>query len=409
MRALLRHRDARLWLAGQTLSRFGDRALYLALGIWVFGLTHSSSYAGLTFFVLALPSLAAPLAGLLADRVRRRPLLIATDLVVAASLALLLLVHDRGGLPVVYAVTLVYGATALVFASGQSALLTVMLPPEQLGYANGLLGSVDEVSRLVAPLFGAGLFTAFGIGAVVAFDAASFVASAACLALLRVREPAPVPSTLHWRTQAMGGLRHIRATRPLARVVGSTAVMLLVVGWSETAIFALISRGLHRGVALLGVLSPVQGVGAIVGGLVAGRVLRRVGDGRLMGLGALACAAGIALLCVPLLPVVLVGLLPTGFGLAWVLVAYSTSIQLRTPAPLQGRVYAAAELVAGVPQTLGIATGAVLVTVVDYRLLYGVMALVTAAVGARLLVRTPREPAAVGPAGAGSVAALVTG
>jgi MFS family permease len=95
---LLANRDARLRLAGQTMSRFGDRALYLALGIWVFGLTRSASYAGLTFFVLSLSSVAAPLAGLLADRVRRRPLLIATDLIVAASVTPLLLVHHRAGL-----------------------------------------------------------------------------------------------------------------------------------------------------------------------------------------------------------------------------------------------------------------------------------------------------------------------
>lgn len=256
VRALLANRDVRLYLAGQTLSRFGDRALYLALGIWIFGLTRSPSYAGLTFFVLSLPSLAAPLAGLLADRVRRRLLLIVTDLVVGASLTLLLLVHDRAGLPLVYLVTFLYGASALVFSSGQSALLTVMLPEEQLGHANGLLGSIDEISRLVAPLFGAGLFTAFGIGAVVAFDAASFLASAICLALLRVREPPPMPRQLHWRAEAMRGLKHIRRTPLLARVVGATALLLLFVGWSQTAIFALIAHGLHRPVATLGVLAP---------------------------------------------------------------------------------------------------------------------------------------------------------
>lgn len=271
----------------------------------------------------------------------------------------------------------------------------MLLPAEQLGAANGLLSAVDEVSRLVSPLAGAGLFVAFGIRAVVALDAVTVLVSAACLLALRVPEPAPTPAAGHWRQEALRGLQHIRRTVGLRRVVGGTAVMLLFIGWSETAFFALITHGLHRSVSLLGVLSPVQAVGAIVGGLLAGPVLRRFGDGWLCAAGALLGAVGLALLAVPSLPVVLLGLLPTGFGFAWILVAYATSIQRRTAADLQGRVYAAAELLAGTPQTIGIATGAALTAVLDYRLLFAVMALATAMTGGWLLLRTDRRPMAV--------------
>src|SRR3954463_10215902 len=104
MRSLFAHRDARLLLLGQTLSYFGDRALYLVLGIWVKSLTGSNAAAGLVFFVLALPSIFAPLAGLLVDRVRRRPLMIAVDLAVGAAVLLLLFVHDRGDVWLIYLV-----------------------------------------------------------------------------------------------------------------------------------------------------------------------------------------------------------------------------------------------------------------------------------------------------------------
>ena len=77
MLGLLRHRDARLLLAGQSLSLLGDRAMFLALGVWVKSLTGSSAAAGLVFFAYGLPGLTAPAAGLLVDRVRRRRLMIA--------------------------------------------------------------------------------------------------------------------------------------------------------------------------------------------------------------------------------------------------------------------------------------------------------------------------------------------
>ena len=70
-------------LIGETLSLFGDTALYLALAIWVKTLTGSSAAAGLVFSSLALPSLVAPFAGLIVDRMRRS-LMIATDLALLA-------------------------------------------------------------------------------------------------------------------------------------------------------------------------------------------------------------------------------------------------------------------------------------------------------------------------------------
>jgi Na+/melibiose symporter-like transporter len=114
MRALLADRDARLLLVGQGLSLFGDRAMYLVLGIWMKTLTGSNAQAGLVFFVLAVPGLIAPAFGLVVDRVRKRPLMIAADLVVALVLGALLLVHDRGDVWIIYAVTFVYGASGFL-------------------------------------------------------------------------------------------------------------------------------------------------------------------------------------------------------------------------------------------------------------------------------------------------------
>jgi MFS family permease len=85
VRTLLAHRDARFYLAGQVLSTVGDNALWLAMGIWVKILTGSSSAAGLVFFAFTCGILLAPVTGLLADRMRRRPLLIAANLAAAAG------------------------------------------------------------------------------------------------------------------------------------------------------------------------------------------------------------------------------------------------------------------------------------------------------------------------------------
>lgn len=162
MRRLPADRDARLYLAGQLLSSLGDSALWLALGIWIKTLTGSDAAAGLSFFMLALGSLASPLGGLLADRLRRRPLLIAVNAATAALVLLLLLVRGQGQVWLIYAVLVGYGVSAAVLTPAQTALLQTLLPAELLGAANSALQTAQWGMRLITPLLGAGLLTAFG-------------------------------------------------------------------------------------------------------------------------------------------------------------------------------------------------------------------------------------------------------
>ena len=384
MRRLLRHRDARLLVVGQTLSVFGDRAMFLALGVWVKELTGSSAAAGLVFFAYTVPGLVSPLFGAVVDRVRGRPLMIGLNLAGAVILAPLVGVDGRGQLWVIYLVTLVYGAIAWMFYSAQSAYLTRLLPPELLGDANAALQVTGEGMRLFAPLVGAGLFAAFGGPTVAALDAATFVLAALSLLVIRHRERRPVPSEHHLRAQVAAGARHIAASPGLLRIVTATAVVMLVVGFTETLVFSVLQHGLHRSPAFFGVLSSAQGLGAVGGGIVAGVMLRRHGDGRVMGLGMLLFAVGAASMLVPRVGVVLVGFAIAGCGISWAVVGYVTAVQLRTPAALQGRVSSAADVLIGVPQTVSIALGAGLVGIVDYRALVALMAAVTVACGAYL-------------------------
>jgi hypothetical protein len=252
-----------------------------------------------------------------------------------------------------------------------------MVPLERLGEANAAFQTLREGMRLVAPLAGAGLYAASGGATVAALDAGTFAASAIALTLLRTRESDPVPPQHHFRAELIAGVRHIWATVALKQIVVTTAVALLVVGFSETLVFAVVTNGLHRTPSFFGVLIALQGVGAVAGGLVAARVLRVLGDGRLLGVGIALFGVMCALLAEPSLAVALAGMVIGGAGLSWAIVAFGAAIQRRSPARLQGRVYSAADALVGTPQTVSIALGAGLSTIFDYRALLGVLALVT--------------------------------
>jgi len=395
MRQVLRHRDARIFLAGWTLSVFGDWAMFIVLGVWAKDLTGSNAAAGLVFFALSVPSLFSPLAGLVVDRVSRRWVMIVTYSAEAVVVLALLFVHDRSDVWLLYAVTVFYGAAGTFAASARSAFMTVILPRELLGEANGLFQTLREGLRLIAPLAGAAIYSAVGGGAVAVLDSASFAAVVGVLAFLRTPEPRFEREEHHFLAEVSAGARHIFRTLPLKQIVLACGVCLLVVGFSETAIFAVLDQGLGRPASFFGVLSSLQGVGAIAGGLTAARLLRRLGDVKLVALGMAAFAVGEVTFVSTSLPLVLVGIAIAGAGIAWLIVGFGTAIQLRSPARLQGRVASAAEMFVSTPQTVSIALGAALISAVDYRILIVVESVVTALCAVYLATRrTAREASA---------------
>lgn len=411
MRRLLADRDLRIYLGGQALSLFGDSALWLALGIWVKSLTGSNSAAGLVFFVFTAPALGAPLAGLLVDRVRRRRLLVGTNLLAAALVCTLLLVRGAGQLWLIYVVTFGYGAVHTVLGSVQSALLRTLVPDDdQLADANGLLRTMQEMMRLFAPVAGAGLYALVGGGAVAVLDAGTFVVAAGALALLRVADARPThgPAGLPWRTELVAGIRHVRRTVVLRQVVLAVAAALLVVGFTETLVFAVVGSGLHRSPSFVGVLEMAMAAGAVAGGVTSGAAVRRLGAGRAVAAGMATFAAGASLLATGSLAAVLTGMAVLGAGVPALVVGLFTTLQRTTPPELQGRAFSAVDVLVSVPQTVSIGLGAALAAVLDYRLLVAAVVLAVLAAAGYLATRPaqrrpdrPSDPAS-GPAAHGA-------
>jgi hypothetical protein len=121
-----------------------------------------------------------------------------------------------------------------------------------------------------------------------------------------------------------------------------------------------------------------------------------VGDLRTAGIGVALFAAGDAFFLIPRVAAVLTAGGVAGLGIVWAVVALSTAYQRHSPVHVQGRVAAAANMLLSVPQTISIAAGAALITLIDYRLEIVAMVAVMALAAAYLLTRRPEvqpEPA----------------
>ncbi|MFE2565197.1 MFS transporter [Streptomyces mirabilis] len=363
---VLGDRNAGLYLAGVVVSGFGSSAMWLVSGIWVKDLTGSNGLAALCVFALWAPTLVGPVLGVLADRTRRRPLLIAVNLALAALLPTLFAVTTRDRLWILFTVLLIYGAVGVVQDAAESALVATAVDRHLLGDFNGLRMTAGEGMKLLAPPTGAGLYAAYGGARVAVLDAVTFALAAGLYALLRVREAPPVPDPSAWRARTAAGIRHLRHHPELRPLVLAAATTMFFAGLNGATVYA-VAEGLGHSPAYVGLLYVAQGVGSVLIGLVSGPLLRRLGERRFAAYGIALTAVAVALRAVPSDAVALVCGAMIGFGLPCVLIAAYTAVQRETPAPLLGRASATANTLMYAPNALGLAVGAGLIELVDYR------------------------------------------
>lgn len=369
MSRLLASRNMRLYLLGDTASNFGDFMLFLATAVWVKLLTGSIAEAGLAIFAFTAGSALLPVAGIVTDRMARRPLLIGVNLLLAAFISLMLLVRGRGDVWLVYVVMFGYGALGSVTGPAQQALLPAIVEESLLGDANGLLQATRGLLRLFSPAAGAGLLALLGMPAVVTIDAMTFVIAALTLLAIPVPESARVAERQPWRQEIVSGLRFLLATPALRQLLSVVTIVMLVLGFFETIGLAVVTRGLHHAPSFIGVLGVAQGAGTFAGGIGGGGLLRRCGTGVSVMIG-LALVAGASLLLIAgAEALVITAIFMLGAGVPIIIIAITTALQRETPTRLQGRVFAAFEFGVTVPQTVSIALGAGLIARVDYRLL----------------------------------------
>src|SRR5262249_18354809 len=149
----------------------------------------------------------------------------------------------------------------------------------------------------------------------------------------------------------------------LRRAIIGLLIAILVLGFAETVIFAYVDSGLHHSPTFVSVLVCVQGVGGLLGGLTAAKVVRAWGEVGATAIGVGLLGIGVAFFLYPLLVLGLVGGVLVGLGIPICLVGANTLMQRVTPLHVMSRVGAASEMVLGTPQALSIAGGAALVTV----------------------------------------------
>lgn len=283
---LWRHHDfLKLW-SGQTVSVVGSQVTVLALPTIAILQLHAAAFeVGL---LTALQRIAFPIlalfAGVVADRLRKRPLMIAADTLRGLAIVSIPIFGVLGALTLLqlYAVAFVLGVGTVIFDIAYLAYLPQLVGRAELLEGNTKLEISYSASNLVGPSLGGLLIQLFGAAQAMLADAFSFLASVATI--LWIRQPEPPARGVDTPTSSVvdeikEGIVLV-ARDPILR---GLALMLTVgaIGWhmQDPALYLFAYRSVNLTPGQLGLVFAAGGVGAVLGAFVVGAVVRRLGVG----------------------------------------------------------------------------------------------------------------------------------
>ena len=291
----------KLWL-GMNVSFLGTQVSSLAYPLTAVLVLHADTaeMGWLRATGTAAAFLVGPFAGVVADRVRRRPIIIASDLgsaLLAASIPAAFFLGALG-MTQLYVVQFLAGAISICSEVALMAYLPWLVRREQLVRANSQLETSSAAISIAGPGLAGVLVQALSAPVVILFDAASFVLSAVFTASIRAPEPAHEVEPSRQRSvwaEIGEGLRFVYGhgvLRPLAEAI---ALHFLFVNVIYTLLVIYAVRELGIGPAPLGIVFAALGPGFLVGALLAPRAARRFGPGRVMTYAPLLTVAGLSL------------------------------------------------------------------------------------------------------------------
>jgi len=349
----------RLWLA-QIVSEIGDWFYTLSIYTLLLQLTGHASSVALALVLQVLPqTFVGPMAGVVNDRLRRKHVMIAADLVRFAVVLAMLLVRSRSMVWLVYPLLLAETIMAAFFEPARNAVIPNIAAKGEVLIANTLSSATWSVNLLIGASVGGVVAAFFGRDAVFVLNALSFLASALLIAGMGFAEPhaesaAPLrPRDLVDYSPVLEGIRYVRNHRTLLPTVFAKAGELMIgPSWVIFTVMGTHEFAVHwhnvdpaRGAMLgMSVLLGGRGLGALVGPLIsarwAGRSDRRLQLGILFGYLVIAAGYGslgsartvwLAAACALLAHM--------GGSTVWVF--STTLLQLHTDDRFRGRVFSA--------------------------------------------------------------------
>lgn len=340
--AVLRNRNYRLYLIGQSLSQAGTWMQSVAMGWLVLKVTGSGSMLGLVTAAQFTPALLfGPMAGALADRHSRWKMLQVTQIlaaIVATSIGVMV-ATDTIQVWSLMLLAALFGTVNAFDMPIRSSFVYELVGPDEITQAVGVGSTANNISRIFGPSIAGFLIAVTTLSVPFFVNGVSYLAITVSLLLMRRSEFVAKESAPKEKGQVRQGIR-IVWNDPRLRVPLLMAVIIGMLAYENQIALPLFAKFTYdRGSAGYGLLSSFMGIGSVVGGIV----VARFGRATHRRLGYAALFLGISMIIAALMPTyetMLVSLLVVGMGSVFFITMNSANLQLSSPPAVRGRVMA---------------------------------------------------------------------
>jgi MFS transporter, DHA3 family, macrolide efflux protein len=400
-KTILQHQPFRaLWLA-QFVSIFGDfLALFGVISLITFRLHGTALQVTAVTIAYVLPlAVISPVAGVFVDHWNVKRVMIASDMIRAVLIVLLVFVTDVAQICVIFALI---STVSSFFAPAQSVTIRTIVPKEGLLAANAMLTQAFYIVRLFSPFAAGALIAWLGEKFCFYLDTASFVFSAGMISTLTILRPrSQTERTLDTLTKDfLEGNKFIFTHAGLAFVFIAMGMAMFVLSSFSPLISIYIRDSLSAGPFLFGVISSMVGIGLIAGAQVLPRIHTPNSRTNIVLGGLFALGLGAALL--GLFHNIVMAAMSTftmGFAISFVLIPAQTLSQQETPASMMGRVSSTFMSLISLAQVLGLLLSGYLAQRLGIRALFlasaGFLALISVAGHLLMRVRGTESQSAV--------------
>lgn len=338
----LRHRNYRLFFTAAMISNIGGWLAGVARGYLVYQMTGSKALLGTMAFVGTIPVLVlGPVAGIVADRCHRKPVILVTQSVLLTTNAVLAALILTGRLEIwhMLALSLIEGI-AVAFNSPVYQSLTVDFVGEE-DLMNGIaLNSLQfNVGRIIGSMLGGVVYEMVGPGWSFGINAASFVVVLVVISLLQIRGPLAKAADRSPYSSFLQGMGYLARHKDLLAIVALAATLTVFVLPYFTLLPVYAKDILKGGPRMQAYLLTAVGVGALLAGLRQAVRQDQVGRGRRMLLSSVMLSVCLAVFArSEIVPLSLAALMGIGIFMVSFMTTANTTIQLLVPDELRGRL-----------------------------------------------------------------------
>ncbi len=353
---LWHHADfRRIWI-GETVSQLGGQVTALAFPLAGALLLHASpTEMGLLGACGLLPYLVISLpAGGWIDRVRRRPILVASALTIALALLAVPIAYVAGflSMPLLYLVALVTGTGGLIYDMAAQSYLPTLIARENLVEGNSRLELSRSAAQVVGPGLGGALVAVFTAPLALLVNSVALLLTTVMLLFVRTPEPPPHAAGRRpglWQ-EVREGLHLVFGNRILLSIAATMATYFFFDSMVQAVYILFVTRDLRLGAEQIGLILALGNIGFVPGALFAGRIGRRLGVGPalILAIGMSSVFGLLAPLALPGLafPMLVLSRLGVAFGIPVFMINQISLRQSITPDRLLGRLTGTMKFVA---------------------------------------------------------------